>query len=163
MAPIDRWVFWVILFPLAASVGGCSTTYKSYTAYEGPPRPTEEIVVLHCDGRCGRIYDRDRGGVHDLRPVRHFWSSPEYVGDVFLEPGKYEIAVRYWGARNIYSSDYYTSFQLDFQAGHTYRVLQEEDCGHWPFGGEDTADVWIKDETTDTIVAERHGLRHNCN
>ena len=161
MVPIQRRIVWVILFVLAASVGGCSTTYKSYTAYGGPPRPTEEIAVLHCDGRCGRIYDRDRGGVHDLRPIHHFWSS-EYVGDVFLEPRKYGIAVRYWGARNIYSSDYYTGFQLDFQAGHTYRVLHEAECKVFGFG-ERTADVWIKDETTDTIVAERHGLRHNCN
>ena len=155
---IDRWVFLVILFALSTLVSGCTPPlYKPYTAYEGPPRPTEEIAVLYCDHRCGMILDPS-GAVHDLRIVR-----PVFFDPIYLEPGDYKMTIPYWFSVNFYSSDYYTGhIPVTFEAGHTYRILQEHRCKvlWW---GERTADVWIKDETTDTIVVERLGLRHNCN
>ena len=163
MVPIQRRIVWVVLFALSMLVGGCANRiYKSYTAYEGPPRPAEEIAVLYCERRCGKILDPSEA-VHDLRHIAHFWST-ESFDDIYLEPGEYKVTILYWFRKNIYSSNQYTSYiPINFEAGHTYRILQEHDCELLFFGGEDTADVWIKDETTDTIVAERHGLRHNCN
>ncbi|MCI0563332.1 MAG: hypothetical protein MN733_33060 [Nitrososphaera sp.] len=157
MVPIRRWAYWVMLSSLAASVGGC-TTYKSYTAYEGPPRPAAETAILHCEGHCGLMIDRERGIIHDLRTI-----SGEGIKEVTLEPGEYGLSPVYWFSQTIFSHNLATQYiPIEFQAGHTYRILQEEECELWPFGGENTADIWIKDETTDTIVAERHGLKHNC-
>ena len=162
MVPIQRRIVWVVLFALSMLVGGCANRiYKSYTAYEGPPRPAEEIAVLYCERRCGKILDPSEA-VHDLRHIAHFWST-ESFDDIYLEPGEYKVTILYWFRRNIYSSNQYTSYiPINFEAGHTYRILHEAECKVLWFG-ERTADVWIKDETTDTIVAERHGLRHNCN
>jgi hypothetical protein len=153
MAPIDRWVFLVILFALSTLVSGCTSTitYTPYIAYEGPPQPNEEIAILYCERSCGIIVDQN-GTKHDLRDTSAVTFDP-----IYLEPGEYKVWIMYWFSLSILQRHQYTYVYVTFEAGHTYRILEERRCKTW---GDRNADVWIKDETTDTIVAER---KHNCN
>ena len=144
---IDRWVFLVILL-----ISGCADTYKPYVAYEGSPHPNEKIAVLHCEYRCGIIIDSS-GTRHDLRPTSVIFDP------VYLEPGEYKVWITYWFSLSALQRDQYTQVPVTFEAGHTYRILSERRCKTW-WGVERTGDVWIKDETTDTIVVER---KYNCN
>ena len=150
---MKSYVFLVIL--LGALLSGCSTTYKPYVAYEGSPRPNEEIAILHCKNRCGIIIDSS-GTRHDLRPIVG-WFSAEVFDPVYLKPGEYKVGIMYWFSLSALKPHRYTLVPVTFEAGHTYRVLDERRCKKW---GERSADVWIKDEITDTIVAEQ---KYNCN
>lgn len=148
----------LILLPLAVLASGCGYQ-KSVTLYEGAERPAEEIAIFDCDGLCTTMMNLDTNSVRDLSHVDHFFVM-EKTGKLYLEPGNYRFWIMYWGGKTPWADDYITSVTITLEAGHAYLVEGDVDCDYW---GNDVTDIWITDETTDTAIVERKGLRHGCN
>jgi hypothetical protein len=127
-----------VLFSLTLVVWltSCGPSMKTYRLYDGPQRPTEETVLLLCEGKTAQL-----NSINGQKSPK----GKNVFGNVTLEilPGDYQLTVSFSGKsmEQVSGGNYYyhifyqhdslenVDITMEAEAGHTYLLTSDHDYG----------------------------------
>jgi len=135
------------------AVAGCATPTEYHAV--GETTPSAEKVVIHCNGLCGTVENKETGEVHELK---------SNIETAHLPGGVYTIWVLYRGALYVVQSDIYCTLRkVLLEPGHAYQVHKKAETKYRYFGPDEyTASLWVEDMTTGTAVAQFPDAKTDC-